>query len=173
MSDLGTVVVVFGDALSAPESCYSLIESGFKVVALCRKGYSCGVRKSRSVIAVDVVPPEINYERCLEDISEATKKYEAVAILPLDDVGLWLLNYGRSQFSCAVVIPEQDAVAVALDKRLQVATAIDAGFDVPKTAGPADSLSTWKSYPSIVKGALACEVSGNGIGKSKVHFCKD
>ena len=173
MNDLGTVLVVFGDALSAPESCYSLMESGFSVVALCRKNQPCGIRKSKRVSTVDVFPPEIDYERCLNEIEAASQKYNAIAVLPLDDVSLWILNKGRSRFTCSVVIPDTDAVTVALDKRLQISAAADAGFDVPTTAHSTDSLSTWTCYPSIVKGSLACDLNGDGIGKSKVHFCRN
>ena len=104
MSDLGTVVIVFGEALSAPESCYSLIDAGFDVVAVCRNGFPCGVRKSKHIQIIDVTPPEMNYEQCLNEISELAIKCNAAAILPLDDVGLWLLNKGRAQFSCPLVI---------------------------------------------------------------------
>ena len=173
MSDLGTVVVVFGGALSAPESCYSLIDAGFSVVAICRENVACGIRKSKSISSVDVVAPEVDREKCLQEIIAAVNDHAAVAILPLDDTGLWLIDHGRSQFSCPIVIPSADAVTTALDKRLQILAASKAGFNVPRTAQSSDSFDSWNSFPSIVKGSLACKATDTGIGKSTVYFCQN
>ena len=174
MIDPRRVVVLFGESLAAAESCYSLIDAGFDVEVVCRRGVPSGLRKSRLLRCHDVEHPESEHAACVADVQRIVTETEAIAILPLDDVSLWLLDRNRDLFDIPLAMASREAVAVALDKRKQVEIAIDSGFDVPTTAMAADvsALSAWSVFPCILKGALAARPIGKGLGRGRAFYCQ-
>ena len=175
MSSARTILVVFGESQAAPEVCYSLIDGGFDVMVACRKSKATPLRKSRLVVTRDVTSPEKDYQQTTREVLELARNSGAAAVLPLDDTALWLVNKARDQFGCPVATSPPHAVEVALDKRLQIDAAREAGFSIPKTSYPVstEEVVQWNTFPCIIKGAFAARPEGNAIGRSRAHFCRD
>lgn len=175
MKEEPVVLVVFGEALAAPEACYSLIDAGFRVHVACRKGVDCGLRKSRLVSIHDVTHPEVDYHTTIEELSALASSSGACAVLPLDDLSLWMLSRHRSQIDCPIAAASEAAVEVAMDKRKQIDVAKAAGFLVPDTGDFSEDLKTlpWASFPCILKGALAARPVGRTLGRGRAYFCDD
>ena len=169
------ILVLFGESQAAPEACYSLIDGGFEVVVACRRKHASPLRRSRLVEVRDVAEPELDYEHTMRDIQQHATELDVEAVLPLDDTSLWLVDRMRGQLKCVVAVPSPSAVSVALDKRLQIDAAREAGFNIPRTFCPstAKEYSQWTTFPCIVKGALAARPRGAAIGRGRAHFCRD
>ena len=173
MKEQSTVLVAFGDALAAPEACYSLIDAGFIVHVACRRAVDCGIRKSGLVSIHDVTPPEVDYQRAIDELVALARSCGASAVLPLDDLSLWMVSRHRSQFDCPIAAASETAVEVAMDKRKQIEFAKAAGFLVPETGDFNQNLQTlpWDSFPCILKGALAARPEGKALGRGRAFFC--
>ena len=173
LNDRKRVLVLFGESLAAPESCYSLLDAGFAVEVVCRRDLRSGLRRSRFLRCHDVTHPETDHESCVSEISKISNELKIQAILPLDDVSLWLLDRNRSLFDIPLAISSEHAVGVALDKRQQIEIAAESGFDVPMSALANDeaAVSRWSSFPCILKGALAARPVGSGLGRGSAFYC--
>ena len=167
------VLLAFGDALAAPEACYSLVDAGFSVHVACRRGVDSGIRRSRLVSIHDVTSPEVDHQRSAEEISDLSRSCEAIAVLPLDDLSLWMMSRNRSQFACPIAAASEAAVEVALDKRKQIEIAKASGFLVPETGDFGQRLESlpWGFFPCILKGALAARPEGKALGRGRAFFC--
>src|SRR5580704_14713628 len=90
-----TVIIIFGEALSAPEVAWSLVDKGFQVVACCRKGRRSALRYSRLVRVLEVISPETDISRSLHELNDLVRSLAQdsagpIAVMPLDDQALWL-----------------------------------------------------------------------------------
>src|SRR5262245_18467622 len=91
------VVVGFAQALAAPEAVWSLIDSGYKVVAFARKGRNAALRHSRHVKIHDITAPEKNCAAALAELaafleSRRDATHDHHVLLPLDDAAVWLCS---------------------------------------------------------------------------------
>ncbi|MEY9933745.1 hypothetical protein ABH926_008405 [Catenulispora sp. GP43] len=136
------VLIGFADAFAAIESAWSLADAGHEVFAFARRGSSPALAASRRVRVVPVTAPEDDAAACVADVVDAARRLGASVLLPLDDLAVWVAD----RTDLPVAGPTGKAAAFALDKRLQVEAAADAGFAVPaRTAGG----------PWVVKAAMA------------------
>ena len=136
------VLIGFAEAFAAIESAWSLADAGYEVFAFTRRGSSPPLAASRRVRVVPVTAPEEDAAACVADVVAAAERLGADVLMPLDDLAVWVAD--RTELRVAGATGK--AAAFALDKRLQVEAAADAGFAVPaRTAGG----------PWIVKAALA------------------
>ena len=167
------ILVAFGDALASPEACYSLIDAGFSVHVACRRGVDSGIRRSRLVSIYDVTPPEVDCQLSVDELSALARSCGAAAVLPLDDLSLWMTSRHRSQFDCPIAAASEAAVDVAMDKRKQIDFAKASGFLVPETGDFSKDLQSlpWESFPCILKGALAARPVGKALGRGRAFFC--
>ena len=144
------VLLGFADAFAAIESAWSLADAGHEVFAFARRGTSPPIAASRRVRVVPVTAPEDDAAACVADIVNVAHRLGATVLLPLDDLAVWVAD----RTGLLVAGATGKAADFALDKRLQVAAAEDAGFAVPQrtSAGP------W-----IVKAALAAVEHDNKL----------
>ena len=158
------VLVGFAEALSAPESVWSLVDAGFQVVAFGRRGRASALRYSRLVECHEVTAPEENLAASLGDLSVLLDSLQnawpdsRLVYCPLDDKAVWLgskLTFGSAWISAG---PRGLQASLALDKWVQTEMAREAGFNVPDTARvqtSADALdfANKVSFPIILKPA--------------------
>src|SRR5581483_4761300 len=83
------VVILFAEALAAPEVAWSLVDAGFKVVAVRRKGKHSALQYSRHVSAREICAPESNLQEALADMQSLldaeSESSSTSVLLPLDD----------------------------------------------------------------------------------------
>ncbi|NUR57487.1 MAG: hypothetical protein HOV87_02065 [Catenulispora sp.] len=144
------VLIGFADAFAAVESAWSLADAGYEVVAFSRRGTKPALAASRRVRIVPVTAPEQDAAACVGEVAEAAERLGAAAVLPLDDLAVWVCDRTGHRVAGA----RGPAAEFALDKRLQVAAAGAAGFPVPERS--ADG-------PWIVKAALAVVEQDNKL----------
>ncbi|GAA1995017.1 ATP-grasp domain-containing protein [Catenulispora subtropica] len=137
-----TILIGFAEAFAAIESAWSLADAGYDVVAFTRRGTKPALASSRRVRVLPVTPPEEDAAACVAEVADAAERLGAAAVLPLDDLAVWVCDRTGRRVAGAT----GDAAAFALDKSLQVAAATNAGLAVPERS--ADG-------PWIVKAALA------------------
>jgi hypothetical protein len=130
------VAVGFAEALSAPEVVWSLVDSGFGVVAFSRKGRRAALRHSRYVSVHEVTAPEVNALASVSDLKEVlaahrNKSVEESILLPLDDASLWLCNEIPPSSGWIMAGACGDCAQFALNKKTQLECAEAAGFNVP------------------------------------------
>lgn len=132
------VVILFAEALAAPEVAWSLVDAGFKVVALRRNGKRSALQYSRYVSCREISAPESNLQQALADLrsflAEDSKSGSTSVLLPLDDTAVWLCNNVQLPENWIVAGPQQSTADIALNKDLQTSLAREAGFNVPHTA---------------------------------------
>src|SRR5262249_1597020 len=134
-----TVLVGFAEALAAPETVWSLVDGGFKVVAFARRGKSSGLSSSRHVVCHDICPPETDLQQSLAELRALTDSVGAEdgvqpILLPLDDKAVWLGNQVSLEKNWILAGPRGATAELALNKAVQTRMAIEAGFNVPKTS---------------------------------------
>lgn len=176
----GSIVLVgFGEALSAPEVVWSLADAGHHVLAFARRGRRSALRHSRYVEVFDITPPEQDLERARQDLAAlisarlSTTEVTSV-VLPLDDASLWLCAGLALPDNCALAGPKDHVARFALDKRLQIAAAAEAGFNVPPTAIVSTRHELERSaptYPVILRPADAIVVEDRRLRKGSNWIC--
>lgn len=144
------VLIGFADAFAAIESAWSLADAGHEVFAFARRGTEPPLAASRRVRVVPVTAPEDDAAACVADVVNAAHRLGASILLPLDDLAVWVADRTGVRVAGAT----GKAAAFALDKRLQVAAAEDAGFAVPQKT---------PDGPWIVKAALAAVEQDNKL----------
>jgi biotin carboxylase len=144
------VLIGFADAFAAVESAWSLADAGHEVFAFARRGTSPPLGASRRVRVVPVTAPEEDAEACVAEVVNAAHRLGVAVLLPLDDLAVWVADRTGLRVAGAT---GRDA-AFALDKRLQVEAAAEAGFAVP----PRTAEGPW-----IVKAALAAVEKDNKL----------
>jgi predicted ATP-grasp superfamily ATP-dependent carboligase len=170
-----TVVIGFGEALSAPEVAWNLLDSGFRVASFTRQGRRPPLRRIGNVTLFEVIPPEENSIKTVDQLLSAIERMGADAILPLDDASVWLCDAVSSRLDVPVAGPTGAHARLALDKRLQLKAAADAGFRVPATqeVRSAQEALQIDHFPVVLKPALAIAEVGGKLRQGRMHFCAD
>ncbi len=164
-----TVIILFADALAAPEVHWSLVDAGIPVVALARRGTRPALRRSRHARVVEVTNPASSASRCLTELEALVRQFEDPIVMPLDDLAIWLVHRLRESLPVRVCGPTDANAALTLDKRLQLEAAARAGFSVPETIAvdSAADLARVERFPIIVKPALAARVERDALGRGR------
>lgn len=151
------MLVGFADALAAPEVSASLLGAGHEVVAFSRRGRPVALRRRRGVRIVEVTAPEQDFDTCVGEVAAAAGAHEAV--MPLDDQAVLVCDHALPP-DALVVGPRGAQAEFALDKRLQLRGAGEAGLEVPGWADldPEVGLPDGWKLPLMLKPALAAEV---------------
>ena len=171
-----TVLIGFGNALAAPETAWSLLESGARVVAFVRQGTHCALRRARDVEIIEITAPEHDAHAAVADLRKAVDGGRFGAVMPLDDTSLWLCDAAAAGgLPVPVVGPTGDAAQLALDKSLQVAAARRAGLAVPPThhVDTVDDLAALSELPIVLKPSLAMAERDGRLAKGKAYVCAD
>ena len=166
-----TVVLLFADALSAPEVAWSLVDAGLRVIALARRGTAPALCASRLVRVARIEDPAVSLRRALLELQELLCAQGPAVLMPLDDAALLLSRRLELPAQVRVCGPTGFQAEVALDKRLQLRAAAQAGFDVAPTLAldhPAD-LRRVDFFPCVVKPALAARAAGDALGRGRLH----
>lgn len=127
------VLMGFADALAAPETAWSLLASGRPVVAFARRGARSALRRCKGVELVEITAPEQDSRQALADLRALLDANDYLALMPLDDAAVWLCSAASEDHDVPLVGPSGETAELALDKRLQLAAAARAGFEVPPT----------------------------------------
>jgi predicted ATP-grasp superfamily ATP-dependent carboligase len=167
-----SVLLGFAEATAAPEAAWSLVDAGFSVTAFARRGSSAGLRRSRLVRIVEVPAPEDDAAACVAAVSEVAQKLGAEVVLPLDDSAVWILDRAHSS-GTKVAGPTDAQARLALDKRLQISGAQEAGFCVPPTVEVPDERTALEAteFPCILKPALAIREVNGRLTKGRGYPC--
>jgi biotin carboxylase len=175
----GRVLVGFAESVAAPEAAYSLVEAGYEVVAFARRGRQVPLRHLGQTSVVAVTPPEENAARTVSELRQLLAADHFDAVLPLDDFAVWLCDEAGAGSPVAdgsgglLVGFGNGGVTPALDKRVQLAAAQNAGFACPHTVvlSTAADLVTNPDFPVILKPALAADVDGNRLRRGSFAIC--
>jgi hypothetical protein len=170
----GTVLMGFANALAAPETAWSLLESGTHVVAFVRRGAQCALRRSREVEIIEITAPEEDARAAVGDLRAALADERYGALMPLDDTSLWLCNAAAAGgLPVPVVGPTGTAAELALDKALQIAAAQRAGLAVPPTCAvhALDDLDALSEFPLVLKPSLAMLERDGRLARGSAHVC--
>lgn len=166
---MARVLIGFAEAVPAPEVVFSLKAAGHTVSAFARTE-AVGLSRLGLEALYAIPAPE-------SDVTDAVTALAAVAssgqpdfILPLDDVGLWLVNEalpGDPRIAGAT----GELARIALDKSAQIAAAREAGLAVLQTTEvPGGASPTSPTFPAIIKPALAVRSDGERLTKDAAHF---
>jgi biotin carboxylase len=171
----GPIVVGFGEAVAAPEAVESLVRAHLRVVAFTRRGSRCALRRHRGVELHEITPPEADAFAAAADIADLASRIGAVALMPLDDHSLWLCDQVASLAGIRVLGPTGDQARLALDKRLQIELAQQAGLQVPPTDVYADSedLPDVPAFPVVLRPARALYEKNGKLARSDTRVCAD
>jgi hypothetical protein len=172
------VLVGFAEALSAPETVWSLVDDGFQVVAFARRGRKSALRHSRHIVCHEITAPEVDLQASLAELRAlmallARDAHTSQRILfPLDDKGVWLGSKLKLEEGWLQAGPQGSCAELALNKCQQAQIARDAGFKVPKTAlartaAEVFAFSTAESFPIILKPAECVPVR-----QGRLHECR-
>jgi len=166
-----TVVTAFAEALSAPEVAWSLLDAGFNVTSIARRGRGSALRHSRKVVCRDICPPEQDMAQALRDMAEVLNSFGdrqngPILLFPLDDTALWMCSELAPNENWILVGPGKSNADLALNKDRQTRLACEAGFKVPET-GVASSVHQARAFgekigfPLVVK-PVECTSVRNG-----------
>lgn len=172
----GTVLIGFGNALAAPETAWSLLDSGARVVAFVRRGSRCALRRVRGIELVEITAPEHDARAAVADLRAILSEDRFGALMPLDDTALWLCDAAFAEgVPVPVVGPTGTAAELALDKSLQVAAAQRAGMAVPPTrsVGSVDDLHGLEEFPLVLKPSLAMRELNGRLTRGRAYVCAD
>jgi len=176
---LATVLIVFAEALAAPEVAWSLFDAGHEVIAIGRRGRRSALRHSSHVTVRDVTPPELDAATAVADLEEFCKNVPLKAgrpgvIFPLDDAAVWLCDRLALSTGWLVNGAQGPTTAVALDKETQIRAARDAGLPVPRTvvARTAANVTAHVSeLPLVLRPSNAVELARNRLSKGRAWIC--
>ena len=175
------VVVGFAEALSAPEVVWSLVDSGYKVIAFSRKGRHAALRHSRHVTIHEITAPEKDCAAALTELAaflessrNATQGHHV--LLPLDDAAVWLCSLIPPSSGWILAGPRGNCAELALNKQQQIQAASAAGFNVPATSivSTVEELSACAPhFPVILRPANAVSVHETRLRKGRNWICSD
>jgi hypothetical protein len=175
ISNSGLVIIGFADALSAPEVAFSLLNAGFRVMAFIRhKSRRPALRKCQDIKLFDVTAPEEDPDKTATELKGIYKSLRAVAIMPLNDVALWLCDKLSCDKEINVAGPTGANVKFSLDKRIQIDAAHKSGFNVPKTViiESIEDAQLLSDFPVVLKPAKVVAEAGNQLlEKETLKFC--
>lgn len=176
------VVIAFAEALSAPEVVWSLVDAGFAVVGVTRRGTPAALAHSRFVTLHEIPPPEDGTDAAHDALiallgDVAQQGFERHVLLPLDDSAVWLCDRAAQVAGWTFAgPPSSNAMTLALDKAFQVEAARAAGLDVPASV-IADDVQALKTlpfgFPVILRPADAVQVDEGRIRKGRNWICSD
>jgi hypothetical protein len=151
------VLVGFADALAAPEAAASLLGAGYRVVSFSRRGRAVPLRRLRGVEIVEVTAPEDDFHACVEEVGAIAAAHDVT--MPLDDQAMLVCDRALP-VDALVAGPRGAQAELALDKRLQLRGAGEAGLRVPDWSelDPQGGLPAGWKLPVMLKPALAAEV---------------
>lgn len=166
-----TVVTVFAEALSAPEVVWSLLDAGFNVTSIARRGRGSALRHSRKVACHEICPPEQDMAQALRDMvsvlnSFGDRRNDPILLFPLDDTALWMCSELAANASWILVGPGKSSADLALNKHQQTRLACEVGFKVPETGvassiDQAIALADQIGFPLVLK-PVECTPVRNG-----------
>lgn len=166
-----TVITVFAEALSAPEVAWSLLDAGFNVTSIARRGRGSALRHSRKVVCHEICPPEQDMAQALRDMVSVLNSFgdrhdDPMLVFPLDDTALWMCSELPPNENWILVGPGKSGADLALNKQRQTQLACGAGFKVPET-GVATSIDQAVAvgkqigFPLVLK-PVECTTVRNG-----------
>lgn len=173
------VCIGFSEALSAPETAWSLVDAGFTVTAFARKGRHSALRHSAHVELIEITPPELDAKAALADLEQALlgkarSPDQPGVILPLDDVALWLCQRLQARPGWRLAGPSAKAIELALEKTLQVQAAKTAGFNVLPTTMATTArgvLDRCAELPLMLRPAQAVLPGSGRLRKGRNWIC--
>jgi predicted ATP-grasp superfamily ATP-dependent carboligase len=176
------VVVGFAEAMAAPEVVWSLVDAGCRVVAFGRRGKAAAIARSRYAAVHEISPPEADAETAVAELRRllealrADGRHARLVLLALDDAAVWLCARADAPGWVFAGPSTPETLAVALDKRRQVAAASEAGIAVLPTliARTSDDLrAPTIPFPLILRPADAVRVDGDRLRKGRNWICAD
>src|SRR5688572_20677723 len=152
----------FAEAESAPEVAWSLLDTGARVVAFCRRGHRPPLRHSRYVTCHQISRPEENVDAAGADLSALMRRMKAesgalpTVLFPLDDMAVWLCDRASRHSSWVLAGPSGNQAALALDKSRQMALARLCGMNVPeaieaRTVADVHGFARSAGFPIVLK----------------------
>jgi hypothetical protein len=174
VSERPAVLVGFAEALAGPESAWSLLDAGHRVVAFTRRGRRAALRRCREVELVPVTAPEQDLELAAAEVRALAARADIGAFMPLDDAALRICADGLGG-AAPVAGPTGELADIALDKRRQLELAAEAGFAVPPTSEirtEAEALAL-DCFPLVLKPALAATRVGGRLIRGNGTVCAD
>jgi hypothetical protein len=171
----GIILIGFGEALSAPEVAWDLMDHGFQVMAFCRRGSSPPLRRIKGIKLIEVTPPERDAWETVEQIRKASQLFEARILLPLDDAAVWLCDRVSTNDDILVAGAMGRNAQLALNKQDQLEAAREAGFNVPETVYITEKHDFLKTnqLPAVIKPAAAVSEIKGKLRKGPIIFCID
>lgn len=168
--------------MAAPEVAWSLVDSGFRVIAFARRGRSCALRHSRHVECHEICAPESDVQASLSELSALLNSLGSqvartpLILFPLDDKAVWICSKLQLESPWLLAGPEGTRADLALNKDLQVEAARQAGFNVPKsalaqTAKDVFAFSAEASFPIILKAAECVPIYGGHVYSCRKWIC--
>ena len=169
------IFIGFAEALAAPEVAWDLLHADFQIVAFTRRESRTAMRSCSEIKFIEITAPDIDVSKAVRDLQNAAHSIGAASVLPLDDRSVWLCDRASSALDIPIAGPVGDLAKLALDKRLQIQTAYDAGFNVPATRYVATIREVLEidTYPIIFKPALAVVETGGQLHGGTMHFCSN
>ena len=170
------ILLVFGEAMAAPEVTWSLQDANADVVIAFREGSRSPVRRLRGITKIDVANPSQSFDAAREDLEAVLESGDIDAVMPLEDPALVLLE--SIETGTPRVGPVGSQCGLAIDKRQQFEIAERVGFRVP----------AWQSWPDldrsgaepldhdglvVVKPALAGWTAENRFDRGSIWFAQD
>ncbi len=169
-----TVLIGFADALAAPETAWSLLEAGVRVVAFSHRGTRPSLRRSRGVEIVEITSPADDADGALADLCALLESGAYDAVMPLNDGAVWLCEAAAGRVPQVPVLgPTAGPAELALDKRLQLAAAERAGLRVPPTrhVDTIQDLHALSEFPLLLKPALPVRFEEGRLTRGSTYAC--
>jgi hypothetical protein len=167
-------LIGFADALAAPEAAASLLGADLPVAAFQRCGGRTPLRRRTEVSLHPITAPEHDAASSAGELAELAVRLGAVALMPLDDVSLWLCDRAAKRTGLPVVGPTGAQAELALNKTLQITAASESGLPVPPTqVADTDWDPQVTNYPVMVKPALAVAEAGGKLIRGAPRLCAD
>jgi predicted ATP-grasp superfamily ATP-dependent carboligase len=176
------VIIGFAEALSAPEVAWSLVDAGFEVLAVSRRGRKAALQHSRLVTLAELTAPEEDFLATLSELGELlnfkveTSFQDLTVLLPLDDASVWLFNQLDTNNRWVLAGPSGNNAEIALCKQQQIRAAKSAGFNVPKTffaSTIAALIASHAKFPVILRPAEAVGVRDKRLIRGRNWICSD
>jgi hypothetical protein len=159
-------LVGFGEAVAAPEVCFSLKKTNARIIAFYRQKGGGKFARLNFVEYFPVAAPEIDFERAVQDIETLVSQVCPESITPCDDAALFVLSRLKSN-SARGLLPTISACDFAMDKHAQITLASESGFSVPRTKLITDEagVGDFEARPAILKPRAAIDLIDGRLEK--------
>ena len=170
--DSKKILLGFADAIAAIEVVFDLLEKGHELVIFSRRKDSTSLAYCKNITIEYITAPEDNIKDAKKDLLKIIKQNSFDAMMPLDDIALWLCNEIRENISIKFIGPTSDGIEIALNKIKQIDYAKKSGLKVLDTIiiSKKTDLDKITFFPLILKPALAVTVEKNKISKDAFYF---